>query len=169
MPDKRKEHNTPIPTMGGLASGAGMAIACLFWFRFTNDTFIIVFFFSAAVLLAVGVMDDMKNMPARYKLVIQASVALLIAFSGVRITSFNGLLGIHDLTISAQYTITVLAITGITNAFNLIDGIDGLAGGTRLYEPGNSRFVSYTLQGQQYSYCCICIKRRFTWIFVLQF
>ena len=159
MPDKRKEHNTPIPTMGGLASGAGMAIACLFWFRFTNDTFIIVFFFSAAVLLAVGVMDDMKNMPARYKLVIQASVALLIAFSGVRITSFNGLLGIHDLTISAQYTITVLAITGITNAFNLIDGIDGLAGGLgfmslvtlglflTLCKDSNTAIVAFALSG----------------------
>jgi UDP-N-acetylmuramyl pentapeptide phosphotransferase/UDP-N-acetylglucosamine-1-phosphate transferase len=87
------------------------------------------FFFSIAVLFAIGMMDDIKNLSARYKFAIQIAVALLIAFSGVRITSFNGLFGIHELSISAQYTFTVLAITGITNAFNLIDGIDGLAGG----------------------------------------
>lgn len=129
VPDVRKEHITPIPTMGGIASCTGMTIACILWFRFTNDVFIISFFFSIAVLFAVGIMDDLKNMPARYKLVIQMAVATLIAFSGVRISSFNGLFGIEDLPVSAQYSITILAITGITNAFNLIDGIDGLAGG----------------------------------------
>jgi len=129
VPDRRKEHITPIPTMGGIASIAGMAIGCALWFQFSRDIFIISFFFSMAVLLAIGMMDDLKNLPARYKFAIQLSVALLIAFSGVRITSFNGLFGIHELSTSAQYTFTILALTGITNAFNLIDGIDGLAGG----------------------------------------
>src|SRR5215203_3374120 len=125
----RKEHNTPIPTMGGIASCTGMIIACLLWFHFTNDVFVISFFFSIAVLFAIGIMDDFKSMPARYKLVIQMSVATLIAFSGIRITRFNGLFGIHELPVSAQYSLTILAITGIANSFNLIDGIDGLAGG----------------------------------------
>lgn len=129
VPDQRKEHSTPVPTMGGIASCAGMFVACALWFSFTRDMFSIAFFFSIAVLFIVGIMDDLRNMPARYKLVIQVAVATLIAFSGVRITSFNGLFGIHELPISAQYTITILAIAGITNAFNLIDGIDGLAGG----------------------------------------
>lgn len=129
VPDVRKEHHTPIPTMGGIASGLGMAITCLFWFQFSRDNFIISFFFSAAVLFAIGMMDDLRNLSARYKFGVEIAVAFLIAFSGVRITSFNGLLGIHELPVSAQYTFTILAITGITNAFNLIDGIDGLAGG----------------------------------------
>jgi UDP-N-acetylmuramyl pentapeptide phosphotransferase/UDP-N-acetylglucosamine-1-phosphate transferase len=68
-------------------------------------------------------------MPARYKLVIQVCLGALISFSGVRIASFNGLLGINDLAEWWQYIVTIIAITGITNAFNLIDGIDGLAGG----------------------------------------
>jgi len=129
VPDKRKEHMNPIPTMGGIASVIGMSIACIFWFRFIKDIFTISFFFSTAVLFAIGMMDDLKNLPARYKFAIQIAVALLIAFSGVRITSFSGLFGINELPLSAQYTFTILAITGITNAFNLIDGIDGLAGG----------------------------------------
>ncbi|HEU4472121.1 MAG TPA: MraY family glycosyltransferase [Flavisolibacter sp.] len=129
VPDKRKEHSTPIPTMGGIASCTGMLVGCLLWFHFTRDIFTISFFFSIAVLMAIGIMDDLRNLPARYKLAIQLAVSFLIAFSNVRITSFNGLLGIDELPVSAQYTFTILAITGITNAFNLIDGIDGLAGG----------------------------------------
>ncbi|MFL5741501.1 MAG: glycosyltransferase family 4 protein [Flavisolibacter sp.] len=128
-PDKRKEHVTPIPTMGGIASCAGMIMGCALWFRFSRDIFIISFFFSVGVLLLIGVMDDLRNLSARYKLGIQLAVSLLIAFSGVRLTDFGGLFGIHELPIPAQYTLTILAIAGITNAFNLIDGIDGLAGG----------------------------------------
>lgn len=129
VPDHRKEHKTPIPTMGGIASCLGMAVACLFWFPFSNQPFVVSFFLSAAVLFAIGIMDDLRNLSARYKLIIQIAVASLIAFSGVRITSFHGLLGIDELPLMAQYTFTVLAIAGITNAFNLIDGVDGLAGG----------------------------------------
>jgi UDP-GlcNAc:undecaprenyl-phosphate/decaprenyl-phosphate GlcNAc-1-phosphate transferase len=128
-PDLRKEHNMPIPTMGGLAVCSGMIVACLLWFPFSKDFFTISFFFSILVLLAIGIMDDLNDLRARNKLVLQLALASLIAFSGVRITNFNGILGVHELPVSAQYTITIIAITGITNAFNLIDGIDGLAGG----------------------------------------
>jgi UDP-GlcNAc:undecaprenyl-phosphate/decaprenyl-phosphate GlcNAc-1-phosphate transferase len=129
VPDERKEHCTPVPTMGGLAICSGFIISIFFWYPAAFDHFTISFFFSIAVLMVIGIFDDLKNMPARYKLVIQLSVALLIATSGVRITSFNGLFGIYELNTGAQYSITILAIAGITNAFNLIDGIDGLAGG----------------------------------------
>ena len=63
------------------------------------------------------------------KLFWQTGLAGLIALSGIRIVSFEGLFGIYELPMMAQYTFTFLAIVGITNAFNLIDGIDGLAGG----------------------------------------
>jgi UDP-N-acetylmuramyl pentapeptide phosphotransferase/UDP-N-acetylglucosamine-1-phosphate transferase len=106
-----------------------MAVACMLWFRFTKDFFTVSFFFSIVVLFAVGIMDDMNDMRARNKLVIQLALASLIAFSGIRITTLNGLLGVNELPLTAQYTVTVLAIAGVTNAFNLIDGIDGLAGG----------------------------------------
>ena len=46
VPDLRKEHTAPVPTMGGIASCAGMAVGCLLWFNFTHDIFIISFFFS---------------------------------------------------------------------------------------------------------------------------
>jgi len=129
IPDARKEHLSPIPTMGGIAIMTGMMTAIFLWFPFSRQTGQICFFFSITILFGLGIMDDLKNLSARYKFIIQIGLALLIAVSGIRITSFNGLFGINELSHTAQYTITILAIVGITNAFNLIDGIDGLAGG----------------------------------------
>jgi UDP-N-acetylmuramyl pentapeptide phosphotransferase/UDP-N-acetylglucosamine-1-phosphate transferase len=128
-PGSRKEHNLPIPTMGGIAVCVGMLVTCLLWFQFSRNFFTISFFFSIIVLSVIGIMDDLNDLRARNKLALQLALALLISFSGVRITNLNGILGIHELPIGAQYTLTVLAIAGITNAFNLLDGIDGLAGG----------------------------------------
>jgi UDP-N-acetylmuramyl pentapeptide phosphotransferase/UDP-N-acetylglucosamine-1-phosphate transferase len=129
MPNSRKEHRMPVPTMGGIAIVAGMITALLFWFPFTDEIGQVCFFFSIAALFALGIMDDLKDLSAKYKFVVQTALATLIALSGIRITSFDGLFGITDLPLMAQYTFTILAIVGITNAFNLIDGIDGLAGG----------------------------------------
>ena len=129
VPDARKEHLSPIPTMGGIAIIAGMMTTLFLWFPFNSELAEISFFFSIIVLLGLGIMDDLKDLSAKYKFVIELGLATLIALSGIRITSFDGLFGINELTLTAQYSITILAITGITNAFNLIDGIDGLAGG----------------------------------------
>ncbi len=129
MPSARKEHSLPIPTMGGIAIIAGMMVSLLFWFPLRSEPAQVCFFFSITVLFGLGILDDLKDLSARYKLVIQLGLAVLIALSGIRISSFDGLFGIHDLPLSAQYSFTVIAIVGITNAFNFIDGIDGLAGG----------------------------------------
>src|SRR5881394_3794474 len=128
-PNARKEHSVPTPTFGGISIFAGMMVSLVFWFKFYNHPSIITFFLSMILLFGVGIMDDLKDLAARYKLVIEAGVATLLAVSGIRITSFGGLFGINELHIIAQYIITVVTIVGITNAFNLIDGIDGLAGG----------------------------------------
>lgn len=129
VPNARKEHSSPIPTMGGIAVIAGMMMALVLWFPFSNNVPQISFFFSIAVLFGLGIMDDLKDLSAKYKFIVQICLAILIAVSGIRITSLDGFLGIYELPLSAQYTFTLLAIVGITNAFNLIDGIDGLAGG----------------------------------------
>ncbi len=129
VPNARKEHKDPIPTMGGIAIVGGMLSALLLWFPFSTEPALISFFLSVIILFLLGILDDLKDLSARYKFMIQIALAALIAVSGIRITSFEGLFGIHELPLSTQYMMTILAITGITNAFNLIDGIDGLAGG----------------------------------------
>lgn len=129
VPDARKEHSMPIPTMGGIAIFAGMMAALFLWFPFSKAPAQIAFFFSILVLMALGIMDDLKDLSAKYKFIVQFCLALLICLSGIRITTLDGLFGLYELPVSLQYTLTILAIVGITNAFNLIDGIDGLAGG----------------------------------------
>lgn len=129
MPDARKVHSNPVPTMGGVAIVGGMMLALLLWFPFTSQPAQISFFFSIAVLFGLGIMDDLKDLSAKYKFIIEVALAVLIAVSGIRIQTFDGFFGIHELPVISQYTFTILAIVGITNAFNLVDGIDGLAGG----------------------------------------
>ncbi|HEX4875728.1 MAG TPA: MraY family glycosyltransferase [Chitinophagaceae bacterium] len=129
LPNARKEHTSPVPTMGGIAIAGGMMISLFLWFPFSTEPAQIAFFFSVIILLALGIMDDLKDLSAKYKFLVQFSLAALVAAAGIRITSFEGLFGIYELPLTAQFSFTILAIAGITNAFNLIDGIDGLAGG----------------------------------------
>lgn len=129
VPDQRKEHQQPIPTMGGIAIFFGMFFSLLLWFPFQYESAQVAFFFSVIVLFGLGIMDDLRDLSAKYKFIIQIGLASLIALAGVRVTSLDGILGIGDLPLVSQYFFTVLAIVAITNAFNLIDGIDGLAGG----------------------------------------
>src|SRR5687767_11776935 len=102
LPNARKEHALPIPTMGGIAIMAGMMTALFFWFPFDSQVAQLSFFLSIAVLFAVGIMDDLKDLSAKYKLAIQLGIAFMIALSGIRIQSLEGLFGIYDLSISAQ-------------------------------------------------------------------
>lgn len=129
LPDTRKEHSMPTPTLGGIAIMTGMVISLVLWFPFEMTNELLTCFFSIIILFAMGITDDLKDLSAKYKFLVEIALAALIALAGIRITTFGGLFGIQELPTSAQYTFTILAIVGITNAFNLIDGIDGLAGG----------------------------------------
>ncbi|HEX2844968.1 MAG TPA: MraY family glycosyltransferase [Chitinophagaceae bacterium] len=129
VPNARKLHQSPVPTMGGIAIAAGMGMSILLWLPLHAEPAQVAFLFAVMALLIIGVMDDLKDLSAKYKFAVQFAIAALIALSGVRITSFNGLFGIETLPLYSQYFFTILAIAGITNAFNLVDGIDGLAGG----------------------------------------
>ncbi|MFI5186754.1 MAG: glycosyltransferase family 4 protein [Chitinophagales bacterium] len=128
-PDLRKEHSIPTPTLGGIAIILGMIISLVLWFPVSLPKEIMISFFCIAIIFGMGITDDVKDLPAKYKFIVEAALASLIALSGIRITTFGGLFGVNELPLSAQYTFTIFAIVGTTNAFNLIDGIDGLAGG----------------------------------------
>src|SRR5690606_2911069 len=130
-PDIRKEHSNPIPTLGGIAIVAGTMLALTLWETSFSTTGLYVM---AAILLRfiMGIIDDLRDLKANVKLLIELAIAAMIAYGGLRITSLHGLFGINELPIILQYVFTIIAIAGVTNAFNLIDGIDGLAGGLSL-------------------------------------
>ncbi|WP_164462993.1 glycosyltransferase family 4 protein [Chryseobacterium shandongense] len=127
IPNARKVHQKAIPLIGGLAIGAIVALlAGLSSMQDLKEILPIII--TSYVMLVVGTMDDKTDIKAIYKLGIQICVSIIIAFSGIRITSLYGIFGIYDINIYAQYLITILVMVAAVNAFNLIDGIDGLAG-----------------------------------------
>src|SRR5690349_5452083 len=127
IPYSRKEHSLPTPTLGGIAIIVGIVLAIIFWFPFRFSGELMTSFFSMAILCIMGIMDDVNDLSPKYKFIVEIALACLIALSGIRINTFGGLFGLNELPISAQYSFTILAIVGIINAFNFIDGIDGLA------------------------------------------
>jgi len=129
-PDARKVHKAPISRLGGIAIFFS-ALAGILTSRQGMEAFRIwpVLFSSVSLLFLVGVRDDIKSISAKLRFLIQICLAVSLASTGIRLTSFYGMIGIHELGIFWQYAFTVLIIVGATNAFNLIDGVDGLAGG----------------------------------------
>src|ERR1044071_2685450 len=102
MPNARKVHSNPVPTMGGIAIVAGMMMSLFLWFPFSSEAGQIAFFFSIAVLFGLGIMDDLKDLSAKYKFIIQTGLAFIIALAGIRIQSFDGMFGIYDLPVFSQ-------------------------------------------------------------------
>lgn len=127
VPNTRKVHHTPIPLIGGLA--IGMIILLLI--EISGDKSwrtILPIIVTSYILLLVGVLDDKTDIKAVHKLIIQVCVSIIIAISGIRISSLYGLFGIYEISTYFQYLLTILVIVTAVNAFNLIDGVDGLAG-----------------------------------------
>ncbi|OYU85537.1 MAG: hypothetical protein CFE24_01145 [Flavobacterium sp. BFFFF2] len=132
-PNYRKVHATPVPLVGGIS----IAITAFIVLIGSGNEMTILkqylpILLSGLALLIVGVIDDKTDVSAKYKLVIQLLLSFIIAYSGTRITSLYGLLGIYEIATWMQYALTVLVITGVVNAFNLMDGVDGLVGGLSL-------------------------------------
>ncbi len=128
-PDQRKVHKAPIPTLGGIGFFTGFIIVAIFWMVLRGQLSDFILIVGLITLFTMGIFDDMLDLRASLKFVIQIGVALIISYFGFRITSLNGVFGLYEMPVWAQYAFTVFLITGLINAFNLIDGIDGLAGG----------------------------------------
>lgn len=129
-PNYRKIHTTAVPLVGGISIAFSVLLVILLSGKrlpFLMEYLPIIT--SGFVLLIVGVIDDKNDVNAKYKLAIQLLLSLIIAFSGIRISSLYGLFGIYEIAVWAQYILTIIVITGVVNAFNLMDGVDGLVGG----------------------------------------
>jgi UDP-GlcNAc:undecaprenyl-phosphate/decaprenyl-phosphate GlcNAc-1-phosphate transferase len=128
-PDERKVHKIVIPTLGGLGIFAGFIMGFLMGVP-SNLAAEIQFFAAAAIVIFfLGMKDDVLILSASKKFIGQLIAAgILIKFGGIRINSMHGFLGIYDLPNVASIVLSLFTIIVITNSFNLIDGIDGLAG-----------------------------------------
>lgn len=133
--DERRVHSKPIPRLGGLAIYFSTIIS-YFILKFTNiiimDDSIMYILIGGTIIVLVGVIDDIKPLPAKVKLLFQIIAALVLVMGNVKITKFTNPFGPGHSVIklgSLATPITVFWIVGITNTMNLIDGLDGLAAG----------------------------------------
>jgi len=129
-PRDRDMHNTPMPLMGGVAIVLGFlvtsAVMTLFLPYFRTLEF--VGFAAGAVIIAItGMIDDVKELKSTTKLLVQIVVAVIIVASGIRIEIVVWPITAFIEPISIP--VTLFWIIGMTNAVNLIDGLDGLAAG----------------------------------------
>ena len=131
-PGQRSSHLRKIPNLGGIAIFYSIGI-CASVFAYEIFDLYKFLFASLIILLYIGVMDDIMVMRAYKKLIAQILVSVLIVMgSDVRIRSFFGIFGIYELNYYFSVIFTVVTFIILINAFNLIDGIDGLAGGYSL-------------------------------------
>jgi UDP-GlcNAc:undecaprenyl-phosphate/decaprenyl-phosphate GlcNAc-1-phosphate transferase len=148
MPNERKVHTTPIPKVGGIAMALGIVIPILLWAPINQ--FIRSVMLASWIIVLFGVIDDLKDVNYKVKFLGQIAAALIvIVYGGLKIKTLGGILpaGV-ELPRYLSIPITLIAIVGVTNAINLSDGLDGLAGGICLLSFICLSYLSYQ-QGYQ--------------------
>jgi UDP-GlcNAc:undecaprenyl-phosphate GlcNAc-1-phosphate transferase len=120
-PDARKRHALATPRLGGVAVLAGFVLA-LARGGAGGDREILAIALAALALMGAGAVDDVRGLSAPFRLGLQVACAAGVAAAGVRLNLFPGELG----TV-LNIALTVVWLVGITNAYNFIDGMDGLA------------------------------------------
>lgn len=129
-PNSRKVHHQSVPLVGGIGVVLSTTVALLPLMVLKTDILPLAsLVFGSLVFLVMGVLDDKMDIKASLKLAVQLLVAHYIYASGIRLESFYGVFGIYEIPAMVQYMLTIVIITGVVNAFNLMDGIDGLASG----------------------------------------
>ena len=146
--DNRRMHKKAMPRFGGMAIFAGTEIGLAVFCH--DDPQAVTIIWGGILIYAVGVIDDLKGLPAKLKFLLQILCAAAIYAGGIQIdfvkNPFVEGAYIH-FPLAVSMIITVICIVGITNTINLIDGLDGLAAGVAVIASG---YISYAamLSGQ---------------------
>jgi UDP-GlcNAc:undecaprenyl-phosphate/decaprenyl-phosphate GlcNAc-1-phosphate transferase len=128
-PSERKQHQGNIPLTGGIA----IFLTLLFGtFVLGVQPYTYQMLVIASVVFLVGVFDDMRHISASARLLLEFGSGILLAtFGNIAITNVGNLLAFGDIPLLLlTVPLSALAVAGLSNAYNMIDGIDGLAAGT---------------------------------------
>lgn len=137
--DQRRIHSDPTPNVGGIAVAFATVVSFIVWSRVALPDMaarpeILMMLAGSVLIFGVGLWDDIRHIPASTKFGLQIAVASLVYLGGIRILGIGfGDVWFSQLTAFAGYFVTVVWIVGTTNAFNLIDGSDGVAGGAAMF------------------------------------
>ena len=130
IPNERTASQKIVPNLGGVGIFAGIFIGTIISLKGLNADKIIELLLCTIVMFLIGLQDDTIGLSPRKKLYAQIAIALyLITICNIRFTNLHGLLGIYEINYLSSFFITLVSVVGLVNAFNLIDGIDGLAAG----------------------------------------
>ena len=142
LPGGRRIHQRITPRLGGIGIYLSFLLTLLcvpLLGNMVSDTFhdslpkLMALFLPATFIFLVGVYDDFRGISAPFKFAAQGLAGTAIFLLGYRIEKLSMPFGAWELPLIISFIITVLWIIGITNAFNLIDGIDGLAAGVSVF------------------------------------
>lgn len=156
-PNSRKASKIVVPTLGGVAIFIGFILSTIIatdGYNFGELKYLI-----AAVILMffLGLKDDLMDISARKKLLGQLAIAiLLIVLGNFRFTNLQGAFGLHEISYPVSFAITLFTMIALINAFNLIDGIDGLASGLSILI--SAVFGSWFLLSGHYEYGITCFS-----------
>jgi len=128
VPDKRSSHKKAIPTMAGVAFFISIILCLLFIQNYDRDNISIKLIAAVTLIFIIGLKDDLVLSTPRAKLLMEfLAIIIVISCDCMKVHTLNGFLGIYSIpTIFSDIGIAI-GILIIINAYNLIDGIDGLA------------------------------------------
>ena len=129
----KEPKNVLKPTLGGLAIWFSVFSAIAFCYSLIQTTALVSLVIASLIVLIIGLREDIQELKFYQKLLGQiASAVIVVIVADIRFSSLYDLMGIGEVHISTSYLISIFTIIVITNAYNLIDGIDGLSGSVGL-------------------------------------
>lgn len=156
-PNHRKVHKTIMPRMGGLAVYLSFMIVILATQTITKP--ILGLLLGSTVIIGVGIVDDIKELTAKVKLIFQILAAIVLVLFGIRINVLTNPFNPGEVIQLGILSIpfTIFWIIGVTNAVNLIDGLDGLASGLSMIGAITLGLVAWSHEGQWLILVCTIV------------
>lgn len=144
MPNERKIHKSAMPRMGGLAIFGGFLIGYILYGDITTQMISILI--GAFIIFLLGIFDDIKPIKAKYKFLVQIIAAVIVVLYGQIYFTEITFLGLKlEFNIYISYLLSIFFIVAISNAINLIDGMDGLASGISSIYFGTIAIIAFIL------------------------
>ena len=151
-PGGRKIHTEPVPCIGGFGILAGVFLPTLMWLPL--NTQLKSYLIGGVVIFILGVWDDQHNLNYKWKLVGQVIAVAIVLSGGILLEHFP-FFGFDPVPGWISYPVTALFLLGLTNAINLFDGLDGLAGGCMLLTLCAIASLAYQVGGDTHTLSCL--------------
>lgn len=129
-PNSRKVHNKPVPLLGGTVIFIAFAVPFLVFAGLNVKTISIIF--CSVILVTLGLLDDIYDIGAKKKLIVQICCSIIAVAAGIKVNIGEYITENATIAFLVDGIISICWIIGIINAVNLIDGLDGLAGGVSI-------------------------------------